>query len=177
MIGVGISLAVLLMKSLEPGLNAELRTDPTTRVQYVYAKPSSGLSFPSVDFFRASILKLMCSYRDVDVVVLSFGNWTTFDYTVINALSALVKSFQSDNRILIFTECDQALVDALEVAGVTNLPHASPTELSDILRKNCFNDKEPMVAIDAQRLRSNSGDYGSVKSDTPTHVGGLKPLL
>lgn len=58
MIGVGVSLAILLLKSLKPGLNSELRIDPGTGISFIYAKPDYGLHFPSVDYIRTSLAKL-----------------------------------------------------------------------------------------------------------------------
>lgn len=59
MLGVALSLGVLLLKSLKPGLDPELRHDPVSDIHFLYAKPDrSGLNFPSVDYIRSSVAKL-----------------------------------------------------------------------------------------------------------------------
>jgi sodium-independent sulfate anion transporter 11 len=57
LVGVGISLFALLLESLKPDLQEEMRTDPSG-INYIYMQPESGIKFPSVDHIRSRVTKL-----------------------------------------------------------------------------------------------------------------------
>jgi hypothetical protein len=165
LIGVGLSIFVLLLKSLKPPLNPELLTDPIAGFQYLYTKPTAGLAFPSVDHVRTSVMKLTRKHPDIYIIVVSFEKWTTYDYTVVTALASLVKTLQKDNRSLIFVDCEEMWIDALKLGGLSDVPCIpSMHDLPNYLNKS--------VLLPASSIKNASGkgskdkinlnDYGAV---------------
>jgi len=192
LIGVALSLLVLLMKSLKPEFCTEFRTDSTTGIEYLYAKPAAGLSFPSVDHIRTSVMKLTQKYPDICVIVVSMEKWTTYDFSVVTALASLVKTLRKGNRSLIFVDSNDMWIEALELGGLTDAPcipslqdlpyYMKKSELRSTSKAKDSADKE-MIRI-GSRDADNPRQYGStIKSNDSSNVPNMtnmdtsKPLL
>lgn len=147
LIGVGISVGALLLKTLKPELQPEIREDEQTGIRYLYVTPSnSGVNFPSVDHISSTIQKLSLKHKKCRVIVLDFCQWTTYDYTAANTLLSLVKGMKKNGKIFVFTHCNAEWVSVLKLAGMSLPPAVSggQAELSEYLKKNI----QPVIALD-----------------------------
>ncbi|XP_021952022.1 sodium-independent sulfate anion transporter isoform X2 [Folsomia candida] len=194
MLGVALSLGVLLLKSLKPGLDPELRHDPVSDIHFLYAKPDrSGLNFPSVDYIRSSVAKLATQFPSVPIIVLSFQKWDTFDYTVVLALTSLVTLLKSEyGKELVYVDCSPGWIHAFAAASTPKSENsdsgpATPVSFSDLgdflQTKNhvaaplelSFQEGEKSPLRKAGDIPAG-GDYGAAaaipsSSNTPTPSG------
>jgi MFS superfamily sulfate permease-like transporter len=152
LVGVGISIGSLLLKSLKPELTPEVAEDNLTGIKYLYITPSnSGVNFPSVDHISSTIQKLSLKHKKCRVIVLDFQQWTSYDYTTANTLLSLVKGLKKNGKIFIFTHCNEEWVTVLKLAGLAHPPALTggKEELSEYLKKNI----QPVIALDLEGFK------------------------
>ena len=133
-IGVGISVAALLIQTLRPPMGPLLKVDEQTGLKYLLVKPEHGLKFPSIDHLRTQVNKATYRYQNIRIIVIDMERWTTWDYTAINSLVALVRGTKKIQISLIFLHCGAEWTKAFEAAGLKNPPCCgSDSHLSDFL--------------------------------------------
>lgn len=162
LIGVGISIGSLLLKTLKPELIPEIRQDSSTGIQYLHIKPtSSGVNFPSADHISSTIQKLSLKHKFCRVIVLNFSQWTAYDYTAANTLLSLVKGLKKNGKIFIFTDCSAEWISVLKLAGLSHPPVVAggEVELSSYLK----NSIQPVIALDLGLPGESSGKNGDLR--------------
>lgn len=122
LVGVGISIGALLLKSLRPTLSREVKCDPTTNIDYILVTPENGLNFPSVDHITTSIQKLTVKHKECSLIILDFSKWTVLDYTGANTFNLLSKGMKKNEKTLAFLKCSQNWIDAFKIGGMSDPP-------------------------------------------------------
>ncbi|CAG7723908.1 unnamed protein product [Allacma fusca] len=122
-IGVGMSVLIILLKSLRPAIKTEYRQDNGSNLNYLFMRMDQGLSFPSVDYIQEQVIKK--SRQDFpdfqfSVLVLESSMWTKWDYTTINAVVSLVDSVTNSDKILIFYRLPEEWIQLLSTYGLEN---------------------------------------------------------
>lgn len=182
MIGVTCSLIQILVKgSKSPALNPQLRLDPVSRIQFIYAKPDHGLNFPSVDHVRESLGYVVESWPEVDVIVLSFQGWTIPpDYTVVTAVASLSQGV--GDKELIFVDVGPRWRAAFASAGYSGKDDRLPvccsySDLSDILGRRGSADGQNVTSLASPSVPSPGSDGGECP-DCETGGGdvGIPPI-
>jgi sodium-independent sulfate anion transporter 11 len=131
LIGVGLSVGGLLMKTLEPEVTVEVRETSTYSMPYVLIRPQanpSGLAFPSVDYVAKRVQKAALN-EGVGVVVLDVGAWQGGgDYTAALTLLSLEKGLRKGGKALVLLDASEVWMSALKHAGGGWLPPATSLE-------------------------------------------------
>lgn len=122
MVGVGVSIGALLLRSLRPELRSSLKTEPVTGQAYILMQPSHGLNFPSVDHITTSILKQTLKHKEIQLVLLDFSKWANCDYTAASTLVSVHKGMKKNGKTLAFLNCSEVWMEVLKIAGLGNPP-------------------------------------------------------
>lgn len=121
-IGVGVSIGALLLRSLRPKLISQLKSDPLTKVEYILVSPSNGLYFPSVDHITNSIQKLTVKHKDIELIVINFSKWSACDFTGASTLVSVYKGMKKNGKSLVFLNCSKFWINAFNTVGLENPP-------------------------------------------------------
>lgn len=122
MVGVGVSIGALLLRSLRPELSSCLKTEPVTQQDYILMQPSHGLNFPSVDHITTSILKQTLKHKEIQLVLLDFSKWANCDYTAASTLVSVNKGMKKNGKTLAFLNCNDVWIEVLKIAGLGSPP-------------------------------------------------------
>lgn len=122
LVGVGITVGVLLLKSLRPQLKLLLKYDSKTSTEYVLMTPENGLNFPSVDHITTTIQKLTLKCKECCFIIIDFTKWTEMDYTGANTFALISKGLKRNGKTLAFMNCGETWINAFKIAGMSDPP-------------------------------------------------------
>ena len=117
-IGVGVNVFILLLKSLRPRVTVHYLMDRDTRVKYLLLLPDQGLCFPGVDFIRDKVNKIVQRHPDYPVTVVQCDKWTQWDYTAASSIATLAKNFEKMGKRLVLFRQPSCWNEAFERLGV-----------------------------------------------------------
>lgn len=191
MIGTVLSLSIVLIKMLKPDLHTKLIYDECTNLTYIYAEPSPGIHFPSVDHIRTCLTKLSWRYQEINIVVLNLEKWETIDYTAALAVKSLYSSLMKDGRILLASNLNKELQRALMATGMpeSKLSCKGVSEcLKNLTDSSSISDSHGLVSDQKVNLREGEEEEQSselesfenainITSVQITNVDVVKPLI
>lgn len=122
LVGVGVSVGALLLKSLRPHLDLDMTYDPVTNIDYITITPENGLNFPSVDHITTTVQKLTLKQKECRLIIIDFTKWLVLDYTGANTFVLLSKGLKKNNKTLAFMNCNDAWINSFKIAGMSDPP-------------------------------------------------------
>ena len=82
--------------------------------QCIYLKPSSGLSFPGIDYLREKINRALIATDFKFPVILDCSRVSTLDYTSLKGVQSLIKDLKKQNQTLTLINLDDKLMKKLD---------------------------------------------------------------
>ena len=120
LIGAGVNVLMVLIKSLRPRVTVQCLTDKETRVKYVLLQPDQGLYFPSVDYMRDKVNKISTQYPNFPVTVIDCEKWTHWDFSAANTIASLGGNYARMGKKLVLFKASSSWTVALDNLGSTD---------------------------------------------------------
>ena len=116
-IGAGVNILIMLLKSLRPRVNVQCVTHKGSKVKYVLLRPDQGLFFPAVDYIRDKVNKVSRMYPNYPVTVIECDKWTKVDYTSASCMATLAAKEAKMGRTLVMFKQPACWDEAFERLG------------------------------------------------------------
>lgn len=96
--------------------------------EYLIIKPQLGLYYSAVDYLTQEIIKITSTMDASTPVVIDCSNILQVDYTGIQSLNNLIKSFKTQNQEVLFLNINNDVFDSLKTVIDTNNVHCCKNE-------------------------------------------------
>lgn len=106
-LGIVLSVVNIFLKAARPRLLIHVQKN--SNGQFIYARPSSGIFFPGIDFMREQINIALIKTDFKYPVVIDLSKISSVDYTSLQGFEAIVNDMKKFNLNVTFVNVDENL--------------------------------------------------------------------